>query len=58
MPADLPFVSQEDVVAAGGLDMDGTIATVEEAEAWRVVRHATESGIGTPLRRWERPVWT
>jgi ornithine cyclodeaminase len=29
--ADLLFVSQEDVVAAGGLDMDGTIEVVEEA---------------------------
>ena len=29
--ADLLFVSQEDVVAAGGLDMDGTIAVVEDA---------------------------
>jgi ornithine cyclodeaminase len=29
--ADLLFVSQEEVVAAGGLDMDGTIAVVEEA---------------------------
>jgi ornithine cyclodeaminase/alanine dehydrogenase-like protein (mu-crystallin family) len=31
VPADLLFVSQEDVVAAGGLDMDGTIEVVEEA---------------------------
>jgi ornithine cyclodeaminase len=29
--AELLFLSQEDVVAAGGLDMDGTIAVVEEA---------------------------
>ena len=28
------------------------------AEAWRVVRRARELGIGTPLRLWERPVWT
>jgi N-[(2S)-2-amino-2-carboxyethyl]-L-glutamate dehydrogenase len=28
------------------------------AEAWRVVRRAQELGIGTPLRLWERPVWT
>jgi N-[(2S)-2-amino-2-carboxyethyl]-L-glutamate dehydrogenase len=28
------------------------------AEAWRVVRRAKELGIGTPLRLWERPVWT
>ena len=28
------------------------------AEAWRVVRRAQELGIGTPLRWWERPVWT
>jgi ornithine cyclodeaminase len=28
------------------------------AEAWRVVRRAEELGIGTPLRLWERPVWT
>ncbi len=28
------------------------------AEAWRVVRRARELGIGTPLRLWERPMWT
>ncbi len=28
------------------------------ADAWRVVRRARELGIGTPLRLWERPVWT
>jgi ornithine cyclodeaminase len=28
------------------------------AEAWRVVRRAQELGLGTPLRLWERPVWT
>ena len=28
------------------------------AEAWRVVRRARELGVGTPLRLWERPVWT
>ena len=43
-------------MAAGGLDMDGIIEAV--AEAWRVVRRARELGIGTPLRLWERPVWT
>ena len=30
-PVELLFLSQEDVVAAGGLDMDGTLATTEEA---------------------------
>ena len=28
------------------------------AESWRVVRRAQELWIGTPLRLWERPVWT
>lgn len=28
------------------------------AGAWRVVQRAKELGIGTPLRLWERPVWT
>ena len=30
-PVEFLYLSQEDVVAAGGLDMDGTLATVEEA---------------------------
>jgi N-[(2S)-2-amino-2-carboxyethyl]-L-glutamate dehydrogenase len=28
------------------------------AAAWRIVRRADELGIGTPLRLWERPIWT
>ncbi|HEX6398887.1 MAG TPA: hypothetical protein VF108_00275, partial [Actinomycetota bacterium] len=28
------------------------------AGAWRVARRAQELGIGTPLRLWERPIWT
>jgi 2,3-diaminopropionate biosynthesis protein SbnB len=30
-PVEFLYLSQEDVIAAGGLDMDGTLATVEEA---------------------------
>ena len=30
-PVEFLYLSQEDVIVAGGLDMDGTLVTVEEA---------------------------
>ena len=30
-PVEFLYLSQDDVIAAGGLDMNGTLATVEEA---------------------------
>jgi N-[(2S)-2-amino-2-carboxyethyl]-L-glutamate dehydrogenase len=44
--------SQRVLVSPVGLGIE------DVAEAWRVVRRAKELGIGTPLRLWERPVWT
>jgi N-[(2S)-2-amino-2-carboxyethyl]-L-glutamate dehydrogenase len=44
--------TQRVLVSPVGLGIEGV------AEAWRVVRRAKELGIGTPLRLWERPVWT
>jgi len=68
------IVSREDVVQLGevltGLKPGRTDPTqrvfvspvglgIEDvAGAWRVVQRAKELGIGTPLRLWERPVWT